>query len=217
MGADRNKNYLEYRGRTLLSYTLAAFAECEAVEDVVLVVKKGEEDYAARAVEESGIKKPVTVAEGGSSRQQSVLNGLRCLGKDTDTVAIHDGARILITPGDIGAAVERAFETGASALAGRVTDTVAVVNASGSIGGYEDRDRLCFMQTPQCFGLEAILRAHEEALKEGFSATDDTSVYLRYVGDVSIVYARNENMKVTRPEDLPLAQSILGKREKDAE
>lgn len=214
MGAGKNKNYLEYKGRTLLSYTLQAFGEAEAVEEIVLVIKEGEEESASRAVSESGIRIPVKFVFGGSTRRRSVLNGLRAVGKDTDFVAVHDGARILITPSDITAVLEKAYETGAAALASRVSDTVALLGPGETVEGYADRDRLCFMQTPQCFRLRELITAHERAEEDGFEATDDTSVYQRYAGDVSIVFAENENMKVTRPEDLPLAESILEKRKR---
>ena len=212
-----NKNYIEHGGRMLLSYTIAAFDLCPQVDRIILVIKPSEKESALRAVAQSGTSKEVIFAPGGDSRQESVLSGLEAA-EGSSYVAIHDGARCLITSSDITRVLKAAYETGAATLASRVSDTCVWLAEDGSgSGGYLDRSRIAAIQTPQCFRYEGILNAHRMAQKEGFTGTDDTGIYRRYEGKVELVYSEYKNMKITEPGDLEIAEALLKFREERRE
>ena len=205
-----NKNFLECSGRLLVSYTLEAFARSSLVDRIILVVKDSERTEALRAAAEAGVAEKTALASGGDTRQQSVFNGLCAAGKGTGFAAVHDGARCLITTEDIDRVLSKAYETGAATAAARMNDTCAVTDtAGGTIAGYADRESLCLIQTPQCFRYDDILYAHNRAMEDGVSGTDDTGLYHRYCGSVSIVYTKGKNMKITEPGDLPVAEALL--------
>lgn len=217
MNCGMNKNFLQMNNTYAISLTLKAFDECSLVDEIIFVHKKGECNMAKQAVDEAVITKPVIYTEGGSTRQESVYNGLLSAPSYTTHVAIHDGARILITPEIIDSVVKKAFETGAATPATKAKDTCAFVldeNANPVISEFIDRTKLFMIQTPQCFSYSLITSAHEKAQKDGFEATDDTSI-ASYAGNkVSIIINNTENPKLTNPEDIYTVESILAYRNK---
>ena len=213
MKLGNNKNYIEHDGRMLLSYTISAFDRCPLVDRIVIVIKSTEKEYAQKAAAQSGTHKPVVFAEGGDTRQQSVFSGLNAA-SGSGYVAIHDGARCLITPSDISEVLTRCYETGAATLARHMTDTCVRVSWDGrEAEDYLDRSRIAAIETPQCFEYDRILLAHRKAEEECFSGTDDTGIYRRYIGSVELVYGEDKNMKITEPGDLETAEAILRLRE----
>jgi 2-C-methyl-D-erythritol 4-phosphate cytidylyltransferase len=157
------------------------------------------------------VKKVVT---GGDSRAESVINGLEALPASTELVAIHDGARPLITPSDIDRVVKVAAEDRAAILATKATDTVKRVRGSFILGTLE-RDSLYMAQTPQVFDYKMILKAHRELKKEGAedNITDDASLMEKRGHKVRTVEPTAPNFKVTTVDDLVLAEAILKGRE----
>lgn len=130
--------------------------------------------------------------------------------EDTQLVAIHDGARPLVSPDIIERTLEEAWKSGAAAAGIRVKDTVKVVGDGGMIEGTVDRTRLWQVQTPQTFRYPLILEAHREAEARGWECTDDASLIERTGGKVAMVPGSPRNLKITEPEDMALAEKILG-------
>ena len=155
-------------------------------------------------------KKFVCAVPGGSTRAESVINGLRAV--ETEFAAIHDGARPFVTPEIIDAAVEAAVQLGAAAPAVPVKDTIKVAETQ-KILSTPDRRTLFAVQTPQVFKRVQILAALEQALKDGVPLTDDCSAAENAGMPVYLTKGSNENIKITTPVDLAFCEAILKWRE----
>ncbi|MFC5401628.1 2-C-methyl-D-erythritol 4-phosphate cytidylyltransferase [Cohnella soli] len=210
MGAADNKVYLKLGGRSLLARSLEAFERCAAVDSVVVVVSEGERERAAELVREEGFTKVVTIVPGGAERQMSVFEGLGAL--TTDGVLVHDAARPLVTSAQIEACIRAAETHGSSALAVRVKDTIKVSDGKGSIVETPERSLLWSVQTPQAFSRLELIAAHRQAKEEGAAATDDAMLLERLGRKVAIVEGDYANIKITTPEDLPIAELLLARR-----
>jgi len=209
MGAADNKVYLKLAGKTVLDYALDAFQRCPSVSSVVLVVGEGEKERAAGVVSAGGYGKVADLIVGGAERQDSVYAGLSAL--RTEGVLVHDAARPLVTPEQIEACCLAAEEHGASALAVPVKDTIKVSDGQGFIVATPERSTLWSVQTPQAFGRLELMRAHQQAKEDGAAATDDAMLIERLGRKVAIVQGDYANLKVTTPEDLPIAELLLSR------
>ncbi|MDO5407754.1 MAG: 2-C-methyl-D-erythritol 4-phosphate cytidylyltransferase [Eubacteriales bacterium] len=215
MQSSVQKQYMLLGGRPLITYALEAF-EQSAVDEIVLVTGAGEEDYARQElVEAYGYTKVVSVVAGGRERYHSVYEGLKAL-KDCDYVLIHDGARPLVTGEIIARAMEGAAEYGACVVGMPVKDTIKVADAACYAKDTPDRTCLWQIQTPQAFSYELVRRCYdrimaEEALQAG--VTDDAMV-VESQSDckVKLIPGSYENLKVTTPEDLVIAEALLAAR-----
>ncbi len=209
MGAADNKVYLELGGKTVLDYALDAFERCAAVSSIVLVVGEGETERAATIVAAGGYGKVADVIVGGAERQDSVYAGLGAL--RTQGVLVHDAARPLVSPEQIAACCAAAEDHGASALAVPVKDTIKVSDGQGFIVATPERSTLWSVQTPQAFGRLELMQAHRQAKEDGAAATDDAMLIERLGRKVAIVRGDYANLKITTPEDLPIAELLLDK------
>jgi len=209
MGAPDNKVYLELAGRTVLDHALDAFERCAAVSAVVLVVGEGETERATELVAAGRYGKVSHVIVGGAERQDSVYAGLAVL--RTEGVLVHDAARPLVGPEQIAACCVAAEEHGASALAVPVKDTIKVSDGQGFIVATPERSTLWSVQTPQAFGRLELMRAHRQAKADGAAATDDAMLVERLGRKVAIVQGDYANLKITTPEDLPIAELLLAR------
>lgn len=197
------KQYLELRGEPILLWALRPFlAHPEVVETVVVLPPEDVEappDWLAAL--------SVTRVAGGAERGDSVWNGLSALSARAATVLIHDAARPLVTRAVIDRVLEAARD-GAVIPAVPVTDTVKEADERGFVRTTPDRARLRLAQTPQGFPLALILDAHRRARAEGWTATDDAALCERLGIPVRIVEGEPTNLKVTRPEDLAVAEAM---------
>ncbi len=217
MGGGQRKQLLELMGKPVLVHALEAFDLAQSIDRVVLVTPPDEEDrYREQAASVFGIRKVVGVVPGGAERQDSVSEGLRAVGEDAEVVAIHDAARPLIRPEEIDAVVAEARASGAAVLGTPVTDTVKEV-ADGEVRKTLDRSVLWQVQTPQAFRADVIRGAHAQAATDGFLGTDDTALVERMGGTVKVVAGRSDNLKITTPGDLALAEQVLGRRRQTGE
>ena len=150
------------------------------------------------------------IAEGGETRQASVLNGLRALPEDCEIVAIHDAARPFVTADILSRSIELARQTGSGVACAPVVDTIKEVEADGRVKTL-DRERLRAAQTPQTFRRAEIVRAAEEAEQNGWSATDDADLYERCWGRVTLFTAPESpgNIKLTTREDFMREESAF--------
>lgn len=216
MGTPVAKQYLELKGRPVLVHTLEVFQRCWAIDEVVLVT--GKEDLVKvrqEIVEAYGFHKVKYVVGGGSERQQSVYNGLKALLPQGALVVVHDGVRPLLTEEKLLQVLEAGQKFGAATLAVPVKDTVKQVNAEGLVEKTLPRETLWLIQTPQVFHWEVLWPAMGRALQEGFRATDDAGIVEWDGKPVKIVPGDYDNIKITTPEDLELAERILERRKNE--
>ena len=212
MGGDRNKLLLPLLGRPLLAWTLLA---AEASREIAWIGIMGQPaDFAdfRAIIDDLALKNPVTLIEGGRTRQESVYNGLRSLPANAQRVLIHDGARCLITP-ELFARCAAAIKQYQGLIAAiPVKDTIKVVNAAGLIEDTPDRSRLWAAQTPQGFEVALLKQCHEKGRELGWEVTDDAALLEKCQLPVQIVLGEETNLKVTTPVDLAIAEFILKQR-----
>lgn len=197
-------------GVPMLLRTAQAVAASVCIDALVIVTR---EDLLPRTEAMcSALAKPVTVVSGGMSRAESVLCGLRAVPQETRLVAIHDGARPLVSVSVIDAAIRMAAATGAAAPAVALHDTVKVAH-NGIVSYTPDRATLFAVQTPQVFDKGKILAALLDAMAQGLPLTDDCSAAEAAGMQVTLTDGSEENLKITTPTDLILAEAILKRRE----
>lgn len=208
MEAGVSKQFLLLGGEPILKRTLEVFLNEPSVSAVTLVVP--EADVEAVSGEFGGGRGKLSeVVAGGKERQDSVHNGLKSLSADTDVVLVHDGVRPFVTPQMIRAAARAALDHGAAVAAIPVNDTLKRVDVRGVIEGGVSREGLWRMQTPQAFRYPLLLRAFDKARQDGFYGTDEVSLVERLGQEVFVVAGAESNIKITRPEDLALAEILL--------
>ncbi len=204
MGGVKNKVFLELGKKTVIEHTLETFKNCKLIDEIILVTRECD-------IELCKDFKDIKVIAGGKTRQESVYRGL-CEAKDADIVVIHDGARALIKSEEIENAICDAKEYGASAVGVSSKDTLKMVDDDGFIVKTLDRETTYQIQTPQVFKYNEIKKAHEMAINDGFSGTDDCSLYEKYIGKIKVTKGSYDNIKLTTPEDMVIAENILEKR-----
>lgn len=209
MQSDRPKQYLELAGKTVIDHTLSRLLRSDFITAIAVAVSK-EDPYWPEL--EIASHERVIMAEGGKERADSVLSALkslRSLANDHDWVLVHDAARPCITTKDVGLLIETLKEDpvgGILALASH--DTLKNVENS-SITETIDRNRIWRALTPQMFRYGVLFNALEEAAAKGSVVTDEASAVELKGLQPKIVEGRPDNIKITRPEDLPLANFYL--------
>lgn len=213
MQAGCNKQFLMLGDRPVLAQTLAVFEACPAIDQIIVVARAEECAYCqAEIVEKYQLRKVRAVVAGGAERQDSVYQGLLALGEDSGYVAVHDGARPLVTD-EVIIRVLEAAEPDCGAVPGvPVKDTIKRTDEQGLVLETPPRASLWSVQTPQIFERGMLLKAYEAAQHEGYYGTDDASLVEHQGGAVRIVMGSYDNIKLTTPEDLPLAEDILRRR-----
>ncbi len=206
-----DKIMAELCGEPLIVHTLRAFQNAQDVVEIVLVTREDLLEPLSRLVVEKKLSKVKRLCKGGESRAESVQLGLDYVGKDCDLVAIHDGARPLVTEQIIHDAIRKAEKFGAAAPAVPVKDTIKEVHG-GIIEATPDRSALYAVQTPQVFKTAVFRAALEAAIGGKKPLTDDCSAAEAYGVNVIITPGSDENLKVTTPTDLLLAESVLKSR-----
>ncbi len=208
MKSDLNKIFLPLRGIPAIVRAIAPFTGFCAGAVVVAAADEVADMQAILA--KYGMGRFVkAVVPGGSERQYSVYNGLKALPEDAEYVLIHDGARALVTEQVIRRALESVEQHGSGVAAVPVVDTIKRATAEGLVQETPDRSTLYAIQTPQSFRMDVIMAAHERAREDGFLGTDDASL-LEHAGiPVYLSEGDRENLKLTTPTDLELAEVIL--------
>ena len=207
-GAEKPKQFLEIAGKPLLVHTLERFEECSEIDEIVLVLAFDEIENFRQTLEKFTFKKLEKIITGGKTRAESVLNALNSLDKKrVEIVAVHDGARPLVSSAEIAQTVKKAWETGAVCLVGKITDTIKLI-ADGKIIETLDRETLRRAQTPQTFRFDILKRAFAP---ENFdpSATDECFLVEKAGGSIIFVEGSAKNIKITTREDFALAESFL--------
>jgi 2-C-methyl-D-erythritol 4-phosphate cytidylyltransferase len=202
------KQFLEILGKPLLVHTIERFELCPAIDEIILVLAAGEVDNFKQILEKYGLAKVRKIVAGGDTRAGSVRNGLDAVsGSKGDVVAVHDGARPLVSIDEIAQTVKKAGETGAACLVAAVTDTIKEV-ADGRIIGTIDRGKLRRALTPQAFRYEILQKAFAEG-GTGAEVTDECYLVEKLGQRIAYVEGSARNIKVTHPEDVLLAEIFL--------
>jgi 2-C-methyl-D-erythritol 4-phosphate cytidylyltransferase len=201
-------------GKPILAHTVEVFERCRAVDGVFIIVPPEEMEPVQREIVEAyGFQKVLKVVRGGQVRQQSVWNGLKAVKADCDIVIVHDGVRPLIGPALVEAGIAEARKTGAAIVAVPVRDTVKRLRPGGRLETVP-REEIWLAQTPQTFQFSLLFQAHQKAAQELFRGTDDASLVERLDREISLIPGDYRNLKITTPEDLPLAEVWLSAEKK---
>jgi len=211
LGAAVPKCFVEVNGWPLFVWATRPFSRVAAVGQIVVVVPKGQLRQARRALEAAGLAEAVTdVVAGGDHRTASVRAGLARVRPDVEVVAIHDGARPLVTPLLIRRCLTAAARHGAAVACEPSLDTLKQVGpGSMRVAATLDRNLIWRAGTPQAFRLDLIRRAYRAPLRELQGVTDDCMLVERLGIAPVIVAARSPNPKVTTPDDLAMVRALL--------
>lgn len=208
-GSDLPKQFVELAGKPVLSHTLEKFVKVPRIGQIVLVVADQWQNWVwENTVRQSESSKPITVVSGGPERQESVANGLAAVLPNTEIVLIHDAVRPLVGVSHIERVIDAVCEHEAAILAVEVVETVKQV-VEGRILNTVDRQGLYTAQTPQGFKKAVLERAMIKARTEGFVGTDEAMLVERLGIPVQIVRGDQRNIKITTPEDLEFARTLL--------
>ncbi len=220
MQSDVKKQYMEISGKPLIYYSLKAFEE-SIIDDIVLVVSRGDVSYVTKEiVEKYKFDKVTAVVEGGLARYHSVRLGLQAAAADCDYAFIHDGARPFINRDIILRALQAVKEYKACVVGMPAKDTIKIADEKGFAALTPDRNLMWTIQTPQCFSYNMILdlyqrldREEGDLMAKGINITDDAMVVEYYTDTkVKLVEGSYDNIKITTPEDIAVAEAILGRK-----
>ncbi len=211
-----NKSFILLKGKPIIEYSLKLFQEHSGIDSIFVVMHKEWMKELLEIVNRAHLTKIKRIVEGGKERQDSVRNALHAMAElrpnPNDIVLVHNAVNPLITNELIDECIRAAQMNQASVAAYRVKDTIKRVQEDGKIIETLKRGELWGMQTPQCSRYDLFVRAHEKAEKDGFLGTDDVQLVERLGIQPIVVDAGYENIKITTPEDLPIAERILEKR-----
>ena len=208
MGGGPNKQFIELSGKPLIWYSLTAFEHCPAITEIIIVSRP---EYATEARRIAGeFKKVTAIVDGGIERQNSVWNGLE---KATgEIVAIHDGARPLVTPALIEATIASARQHGTGIAATKVVDTIKEAATDKTVTRTVDRTKLWAVQTPQTVRTDLLRQAYRQVLEQKIIVTDEAAAVELLGQPVHLVETPFLNLKVTTPSDLATVEALLQAR-----
>jgi 2-C-methyl-D-erythritol 4-phosphate cytidylyltransferase len=211
MGTGVSKQRMALGGKAVLAHAIERLCASGVIAECIVVVPPGETALYEALVQNvhNSARIPICCVEGGSDRMASIRNGLAQVSSTATFVLIHDGARPFVSLDTILNCVEKAADTGAAVAAVPAKDTIKVAGEDGVVESTPDRSRLFQVQTPQVFRRDWLEEAHLAALQNGWSATDDSALIERLGHKVYLVRGSYFNLKITTPEDLVMAESIL--------
>lgn len=213
MGVEFNKQFLSLGGQPILAHTVKLFEESEYVSEIVIVGAESDLLVIKELVDQHKLDKVVAIIKGGAQRQDSVCAGVQALSSTIQRVVVHDGARPLLTLQAFHRFLGETKAFSAAIMGIHLKDTIKRVDISGKVLETPPRDGLRAVQTPQIFDRGILVEAHLQAANLGYYGTDDASL-LEWMGyPVQMVEGSQENIKVTTPDDLWLAERILSMRQ----
>ncbi|WP_313758341.1 2-C-methyl-D-erythritol 4-phosphate cytidylyltransferase [Tissierella sp.] len=210
MGSKINKQFIAIDGKPILAHTIEKFERCRYIDEIILVAKEEEIEYCRKEiVKRYKFNKVANIIRGGKERQDSIYNGILALSEKTDIVLTHDGARPFVNIENIEDGIKGTTAYGACVIGVPVTDTIKVVGENKTIDNTPQRALLWAAQTPQCFLKHILIKGYERAISNGFIGTDDSSIVERIGYDVKMIMGSYENIKITTPKDIILAESLF--------
>lgn len=213
MGSTVNKVLLPLAGQPVLVRTVQAACQAKDVTSLVLTAAREEIESISDLITSLKLTIPWTVVAGGSERQYSIANALNAVAADAAIIVVHDGARPLAEAALFDKVIAAAAKEQAAIVGVPVKDTIKTTDPDGWVTGTPDRRTLWSVQTPQAFKRELLVKAYNQAIQEGFLGTDDAGLVERLGCKVKIVTGHYQNIKITTPEDLQFAETVLGKRQ----
>jgi 2-C-methyl-D-erythritol 4-phosphate cytidylyltransferase len=208
MAGKRPKQFLELAGTPIIVHTLRAFEQCEAIQEIIVVLATDETPGFLDLARRHGVRKIKSVVMGGATRAESVRQGFLEVAGDTEVVAVHDGVRPFVTSEEISRTIAAAQSEGAAILVSRVFNTIKQVSGDTVVGTVK-RDDLRNAMTPQCFRYELLRRAFEQADLSDPDLTDEAVLIERLGARIVAVEGSARNIKITRQEDLAIGEAIL--------
>ncbi len=206
MGADIPKQFIPIKGKPILMHTLENFHKFDDAMQIVLVLPKHMQDYWHKLCEEYNFSIPYTLADGGETRFHSVLNGIGCVHSDCTLIGVHDGVRPFVSHEVVQSCYAAAEEHGAAIPVIDVVETIRQLTPDeGSVT--VPRNDYKLVQTPQVFSASLLRNAYSQPFTEAF--TDDASVVETYGHGITLVGGNRENIKITTPYDLAVAEALL--------
>jgi 2-C-methyl-D-erythritol 4-phosphate cytidylyltransferase len=212
MGSHRNKLLLVVRSKPIIAWTLLAASAASQISWIGIISQPSDWQDFKTILAQLKLTKPVELIQGGSTRQESVYNGLQALSDCAEQVLIHDGARCLATPDLFNSCAEAIRRCPGLIAAVPVKDTIKVVDENGIIQSTPDRRQLWAAQTPQGFDVKLLKQCHDEGVRQGWEVTDDAALFEKCDYPVRIVQGEETNLKLTTPQDLAIAEFILKTR-----
>src|SRR5215469_6234079 len=215
----KTKQFFELQGTPILVHTLRKFAQCKAVSDIIVALRKNETAGFQKQIENEKFKSRLRVVEGGEHRQNSVANALAAIkAADDDIVLVHDAVRPFVDQETIVNVIEAVKKYDAAIAGVPAIDTVKKVErtADGAVViATVPREKMVLAQTPQGFRFGVIRTSFDEAMADGFMGTDEASLIERAGGAVHVVMGSPRNMKITTPADLELAEFFLAQENRE--
>ena len=213
MGKAVAKQFLPLGDKPMLAHTLLAFQRSSEIDEIIPILSEEDMEACLRDVIEAfHLTKVKTLVVGGKERQDSVYNGIRKLEKDAAVILVHDGVRPFVTHDMIRECVEAARKGECVAVGVPLKDTIKQVDEKGIVCQTLERSRLWAIQTPQAFPVKVLRKAYDESQKNNMYGTDDATLVERAGNKVRVLMGSYENIKITTPEDLILAEEILKRR-----
>ena len=206
-----NKILMPLGERLVIGVTMQAFEKCDSVSEIIIVARENDIPAISEEARKAGITKLKRCTAGGSTRQESVINGIRCISGDSEMIAIHDGARPLVKPEHIEKTIKDAVVFGGATLGVPVKDTIKMVH-DGLITDTPPRKFLYITQTPQVFKRKLYFEGIDFALEHGLDFTDDCQLVEAIGGKVYMTTGDYTNIKITTPEDIDIANILLERR-----
>ena len=206
MGQD--KLFINICGIPAIAHTLTAFQNCKDIDEIIVVSSEKNVLKIEELKSKFSLSKISNIVLGGENRTKSVYNGIEAVSSDTNFVAVHDGARIAITPEQISNVVNLAKKTGSALLAVPVKDTIKL-QKDGFVVSTVPRDEIFAAQTPQVFDLSLIKGALSNAIQSNINITDDCSAVELIGGRISICPGSYRNIKLTTEEDISVAETFI--------
>ena len=211
MQSSLTKQRMLLSGKSVVYRSVFAFEACPDIDRIIVVCREDELEYMRCELRE--MKKVYKIVSGGKTRAESSYNGLCAVGEECELVAIHDAARCLITPFDISRLIEKARIFGAATAATAVSDSIKKVDDGGNIAETLKRSELVAVQTPQVFDYQRLFSAFCGIDLSSDAITDDNMIYEKTGYPIRTVDIGAENIKITTPRDLILAEIIIKERE----
>ena len=209
MGNKINKQFIVIDNKPILAHTIEKFEACKYVDEIIVVSKEQEVEYCRKEiVRKYGYRKVTNIIKGGKERQDSIYNGIMALNERTDIVLTHDGARPFVRMESIVNGIKGALDYGSCVIGVPLKDTIKVIEEDNQVHHTPNRALLWAAQTPQCFQIDLLKEGYEYAISEGILGTDDSSLVEKKGYPVKMIMGNYDNIKITTPEDLVVAQSI---------
>ena len=212
MGFD--KLFAPLAGKPVIAHSIAAFVQCKQIDEIVIVCREERIKELEKLVKQQKFAKVTGIVAGGSERHFSVWNGLQAVNSKASYVAIHDGARPLVTPSLIKRCIALAKEKGAASCSAPIPDTVKRASTGQMVTGSVERSGLWAMQTPQVFNSGLILQAYASLMAKNEQVTDEVSAVQKLGKKIALLRNDDWNLKITFPRDLEMAEHILEMRGK---